>query len=105
MLFAISILIVATVGLVLKFRERFAFQYGRLSRPYYLSSSTTLTRMGADQFIELSFGKVHYIYRASSIPSSTLNIFVHGFSIPMEIWEDVFQSVAEENQACLILDL
>jgi pimeloyl-ACP methyl ester carboxylesterase len=105
MLFAISILIVATVGLVLKFRERFAFQYGRLSRPYYLSSSTSLTRMGNDQFIELSFGKVHYIYRASSIPSSTLNIFVHGFSIPMEIWEDVFQSVAEKNQACLILDL
>jgi len=62
--------------------------------------------MGTDQFIELSFGKVHYIYRSSSSSSSsTLNIFVHGFSIPMEIWQDVFQSLVNDNHSCLVFDL
>jgi len=106
MLFIITILIVGSIGLILKFRERLAFQYGRLSRPYNHTSTMALTRMGSDQFIELSFGKVHYIYRSSTTSSSpTLNIFVHGFSIPMEIWQDVFQSLVNDNQPCLIFDL
>jgi len=105
MLFVVTILIVASVGLIFKFRERLAFQYGRLSRPYNHLSTHTLTQMGTDQFIELSFGKVHYIYRSSTISSSTLNIFVHGFSIPMNIWEDVFQSFINDNHSCLIFDL
>lgn len=106
MFFTVSILIVTSVGLIWKFRQRLAFQYGRLSRPYSASSSNALTGMGRDQFIELSFGRVHYIYRPSTTTSSsTLNIFVHGFSIPMQIWQDVFQFVADKNEACLIFDL
>lgn len=106
MFFTVSVLLVAGVGLIWKFRERLAFRYGRLSRSY---DGSTLTQMGVDQFVELSFGRVHYIYRPSSSSSSssqTLNIFVHGFSIPMQIWEDIFQYVANENnEACLIFDL
>jgi len=107
MLLIITILIIAGIGLIYKFREGLAFRYGRLSRPYNPTSSTTLTQMGTDQFIELSFGKVHYIYRpsTSSSSSSTLNIFVHGFSISMEIWQDVFQSLVNDNHSCLIFDL
>ena len=105
MLFVITILVVAIVGLIFIFRQRLAFRYGRLSRPYNPTSTTNLTQMGPDQFIELSFGRVHYIYRSSTSPSSTLNIFVHGFSIPMEIWQDVFQSLANDNHSCLVLDL
>ncbi|CAF1300370.1 unnamed protein product [Rotaria sp. Silwood1] len=111
MLYAITILIAAGVGFIYKFRERFTFKYGRLSRPYNEASTVALTQMGTDQFIELSFGKVHYIYRASSTQtsisssSSKLNIFVHGFSIPMQIWQDVFQSLVDDNQSCLIFDL
>ncbi|CAF5101758.1 unnamed protein product, partial [Rotaria sp. Silwood1] len=112
MLYAITILIAAGVGFIYKFRERFTFKYGRLSRPYNEASTVDLTQMGTDQFIELSFGKVHYIYRASSTKtsissssSSKLNIFVHGFSIPMQIWQDVFQSLVDDNQSCLIFDL
>lgn len=106
MLFIITILIAGGVGLIYKFRERLAFQYGRLSRPLNPTSTMPLTRMGSDQFIELSFGKVHYIYRPSSrSSSSTLNIFVHGFSIPMEIWQDVFQSLVNDNHSCLVFDL
>ena len=101
MLSVLTILIVAGVGLVYKFRERLAFQYGRLTRSY---DSMKISRMGKNQFIELSFGKVHYIYSSSS-SSSTLNIFVHGFSIPMEIWQDIFQSFVNDNQPCLIFDL
>ena len=104
MFFTVSVLLVAGVGLIWKFRERLAFRYGRLSRSHHGSPSTPLTSMGADQFIELSFGRVHYVYRPSS-SSTTLNIFVHGFSIPMQIWEDIFQFVANENEACLIFDL
>ena len=106
MLFIVTILIAGGVGLIYKFRERLAFQYGRLSRPYNPTFAIPLTRMGSDQFIELSFGKVHYIYRPSSrSSSSTLNIFVHGFSIPMEIWQDVFQSLVKDNHSCLVFDL
>jgi len=61
--------------------------------------------MGTDQFIELSFGKVHYIYRPSSSTTTTLNIFVHGFSISMEIWQDVFQSLVNDDHSCLVFDL
>ncbi len=107
MFLLITILLATGVGLIYKFRARLAFQHGRLSRPLNDPSRTALTAMGADQFIELSFGKVHYIYRPSTASSSstTLNIFVHGFSIPMEIWEDVFQSLVKENAPCLIFDL
>ncbi|UJR26603.1 hypothetical protein I4U23_007923 [Adineta vaga] len=104
MSFTITALIIGTIGLIYKFRERLGFQNGRLSRRYNPKPNTTLTPMGSDQFIELSFGKVHYIYHSSTI-SSTLNIFVHGFSIPMEIWQDVFQSFVNDNQPCLIFDL
>jgi pimeloyl-ACP methyl ester carboxylesterase len=106
MLFVIITLIVASIGLIIKFRQRLAFRHGRLSRPYDDQTSTTpLTKMGTDQFIELSFGKVHYIYRPSTRSSSRLNIFVHGFSIPMEIWQDVFQSLVNDNHSCLVFDL
>jgi pimeloyl-ACP methyl ester carboxylesterase len=65
-----------------------------------------ITQMGTDQFIELSFGTVHYIYRPSSSSSSLpLNIFVHGYSTPMEMWQDVFQSLVKDNQPCLVYDL
>lgn len=104
MLFAITILIAAGFGIVFKFRKRLAFRHGRLSRSYNHEATTALTRMGSDQFIELSFGRVHYIYRSSSA-SSVLNIFVHGFSIPMKIWQDVFQSLVNDNHACLAFDL
>ncbi|CAF5110812.1 unnamed protein product, partial [Rotaria sp. Silwood1] len=55
MLYAITILIAAGVGFIYKFRERFTFKYGRLSRPYNEASTVDLTQMGTDQFIELSF--------------------------------------------------
>ncbi|CAF4220305.1 unnamed protein product, partial [Adineta steineri] len=101
MLLLITILIIAIICFIFKFRERLAFQYGRLSRPY-----DQTTRMGSDQFIELSFGKVHYIYQSSTnATSSTLNIFVHGFSIAMEMWQDIFPSLVHDNQSCLVLDL
>ncbi|CAF1527106.1 unnamed protein product [Adineta steineri] len=101
MLLLITILLIAIICFIFKFRERLAFQYGRLSRPY-----DQTTRMGSDQFIELSFGKVHYIYQSSTnATSSTLNIFVHGFSIAMEMWQDIFPSLVHDNQSCLVLDL
>ncbi|CAF1434116.1 unnamed protein product [Adineta ricciae] len=101
----IIIFIVGSVGLIYKFRDRLGFLSGRLSRQLNSKSSSALTSMDSDEFIELSFGKVHYIYRSSIDPSSTLNVFVHGFSIPMEIWQDVFQSLSNDNQSCLIFDL
>jgi pimeloyl-ACP methyl ester carboxylesterase len=61
--------------------------------------------MGADQFIELSFGTVHYIYHPSSSSTLPLNIFVHGYSTPMEMWQDIFQSLVQDNQPCLVYDL
>ena len=33
--------------------------------------------------------------------TTTLNIFVHGFSISMEIWQDVFQSLVNDDHSCL----
>ncbi len=85
--------------------DRLTFHRGRLIRPYDRTSTKTITQMGADQFIELSFGTVHYIYRPSSSPSLPLNIFVHGYSTPMEMWQDIFQSLIKDNQPCLIYDL
>ena len=105
MLPVVLIGLLVVVGCIVKFRTRLAFPSGRLSRSRDRTAATPLTRMGADQFIELSFGRVHYIYRSSSTPSSTLNIFVHGFSIPMQIWTDVFQSLANDKSPCLIFDL
>jgi len=61
--------------------------------------------MGSDQFIELSFGTVHYIYHPSSSSSLPLNIFVHGYSTPMEMWQDIFPSLVKDNQPCLVYDL
>ena len=106
MLLLISILLVVGAGFIVKFRERLAFVRGRAMRQRNrTSTSEALTQMGTDQFIELSFGRVHYIYRPASIKSSTLNIFVHGFSIPMQIWGDVFQSLANDDRPCLVFDL
>ncbi|CAF1128310.1 unnamed protein product [Rotaria magnacalcarata] len=107
MLLAIAIIIATGVGFIYKYREHFTFPGGRLSRPYCPASQIALTCMGTDQFVELSFGKVHYIYRPSTTvtSSSKLNIFVHGFSIPMEIWQSVFQKVVNDNHSCLIFDL
>lgn len=107
MFLIISVLfVVASVGWLVKFRARLGFARGHLTRPRDRTSpNEALTRMGPDEFIELSFGRVHYIYRSSSIKSSTLNIFVHGFSIPMQIWEDVFQSLVKDDRPCLIFDL
>jgi len=61
--------------------------------------------MGADQFIELSFGTVHYIYHSSSSTSLPLNVFIHGYSTPMEMWQDIFQAFVKDNQPCLVYDL
>lgn len=106
MLLAISVLIAAGVGFIYKYHQRLAFPSGRLSRPYCAASQMALTHMGSDQFIELSFGRVHYIYQASKTSTTTtLNVFVHGFSIPMDIWQDVFQSIVKDNHSCLIFDL
>ncbi|CAF0864539.1 unnamed protein product [Rotaria sordida] len=105
MLLTITILIAASFGFIYKFRERLAFKYGRLSRPYNNACVIPLTQMGTDQFIELSFGKVHYIYRSSTKSSTKLNIFVHGFAIPMQMWQAVFQSLIDDNHSCLIFDL
>ncbi|CAF2522563.1 unnamed protein product [Rotaria sp. Silwood2] len=108
MYYIITILIAAGFGFIYKFRERLTFKYGLLSRSCNDTFPLPLTKMGTHQFIELSFGKVHYIYRSStrtSTSSSKLNIFVHGFSIPMQIWQDVFQSLVDDNHSCLIFDL
>lgn len=60
--------------------------------------------MGADKFIELSFGTVHYIYHPGA-PALPLNIFVHGYSTPMEMWQYIFPVFANANQPCLVFDL
>jgi pimeloyl-ACP methyl ester carboxylesterase len=101
---AISCLI--TISFLVKFHRYLTFPNGRISRSYDRTSISSLTRMGPDQFIELSFGRVHYIYRpSSSKTSSTLNVFVHGFSLPMHVWQDVFLSLANDDQPCLVFDL
>lgn len=107
MFFICISLFVIIISLIFKFRQRLAFRFGRLSRPYDPTSTIPLTKMGRDQFIELSFGKVHYIYHPSTLSSSTttLNIFVHGFSIPMDMWQDIFQSLVDDNRSCLVFDL
>ena len=106
MLAVITILIVAGAGFIFKFRESLTFKRGRLSRPCnHRTSSLPITSMGTDRFTELSFGKVHYIYQPSASLSTTLNIFVHGFSVSMESWEDVFQSLVNDNHSCLVFDL
>jgi pimeloyl-ACP methyl ester carboxylesterase len=98
MLFTLLTLLIICIALLIKFRARLAFATGRLSRV-----SNPIASDG--RFIELSFGKVHYLYRASTKASSTVNIFVHGFSIPMQIWQHAFQAMADDGQACLTFDL
>ena len=88
------------IGLIAR---RWTFCSGRLTRPYDYINSKPLTRMGRDQFIELSFGRVHYIYHSSS--SLPLNIFVHGYSTPMQMWQDVYQAMVQDDQPCLAFDL
>ena len=90
--------------ILLKLHNRFTFQHGRLTRPYDRTSTQPITRMGSDQFIELSFGTVHYIYHPS-LSSLPLNIFIHGYSTPMEMWEDIYLSLVKDNQPCLVFDL
>jgi len=105
MLFIILLAILACI-ILFKFHVRLTFQRGRLTRPYDRTSTQTITKMGSDQFIELSFGTVHYIYHPSSSSSSLpLNIFVHGYSTPMEMWQDIFQPLVKDNQPCLVYDL
>lgn len=104
------LLLVFLIGLalvlVVKLYDRLAFQQGRLRRPYDRASATFITQMGSDQFVELSFGTVHYIYQPSASPSAApLNVFVHGYSTPMEMWQDVFQALVQDNQPCLVYDL
>ena len=101
------LVILLLIGLIVKVRPYIEFPSGRLSRPYDRTRSKPLTSMGDDQFIELAFGRVHYIYRSSSSSSqqSSLNVFVHGFSIPMQMWQNVFQSVVEMDEPCLVFDL
>jgi len=107
MFVVIFICVLFVIGLLVKFRPYFEFPSGRLSRPYDRQRSNPLTSMGDDQFIELAFGRVHYIYRSSTSTNkqTSLNIFVHGFSIPMQIWRNVFQSVVEMDEPCLVFDL
>lgn len=100
MFILVTVLLLTTAGFVYKYRNLLTFANGRLKRSNKPQRKST---MGDDKFIELSFGTVHYIYTPSS--TSHLNIFVHGFSIPMEIWQDVYESFVRDNQACLIFDL
>jgi pimeloyl-ACP methyl ester carboxylesterase len=104
MLFIIVFAILACI-ILFKLHDRLTFQRGRLTRSYDRTSTRTITKMGSDQFIELSFGTVHYIYHPSSLPSLPLNIFVHGYSTPMEMWQDIFQPLVKDNQPCLVYDL
>jgi pimeloyl-ACP methyl ester carboxylesterase len=105
MLFIILLVILVCLFLF-KFHARLGFQRGRLTRPYDRTSTRTITQMGPDKFIELSFGTVHYVYHpSSSALSSPLNIFVHGYSTPMEMWQDIFQALIKDNQPCLVYDL
>jgi pimeloyl-ACP methyl ester carboxylesterase len=100
------ILFIISVGLILfKLYDRLTFPRGRLIRPYDPTSMKPITQMGTDQFVELSFGTVHYVYRPSSSSSLPLNVFVHGYSTPMEMWQDIFQSMAKDNQPCLVYDI
>ena len=107
MFVVISLIVLAGAGLLVKFRTRLTFPSGRLSR---VNGETNVDNsslaMGSDQFIELSFGKVHYIYRPSSKKSSSeLNIFVHGYSIPMEMWRNVYLALVADDRPCLVFDL
>ncbi|CAF4026816.1 unnamed protein product, partial [Adineta steineri] len=106
LLFIIFFIILISV-ILFKLHDRLTFQRGRLQRPYDRTSNKALTQMGTDQFIELSFGTVHYIYHPTSSSSSSLplNVFVHGYSTPMEMWQDVFQALVKDNQPCLVYDL
>ncbi|UJR22485.1 hypothetical protein I4U23_025538 [Adineta vaga] len=106
-MFLLVLFLILVVYIVFfKLYDRLAFQSGRLSRSYDRTSTIPITRMGRDQFIELSFGTVHYIYHSSSSASATpLNIFVHGYSTPMEMWQDIFQALVNDNQSCLVFDL
>jgi pimeloyl-ACP methyl ester carboxylesterase len=103
-MFIILFVIILIFILIFKLHDRLTFQEGRLIRSYDSSTTKVITQMGADQFIELSFGTVHYIYHPSSSQSS-LNVFVHGYSTPMEMWQDIFQSLVKDNQPCLVYDL
>ena len=105
MLFLILFLIGLLYLILFKLYHRLTFQHGRLTRPYDRTSTTSITQMGTDQFIELSFGTVHYIYHPTSSPSLPLNVFVHGYSTPMEMWQDIFQALVKDNQPCLVYDL
>ena len=98
------IAIVLLVVCLWAFFERLTFPSGRLGRRSSHSDAHPLTRMGPDQFIELSFGTVHYVYHSSS-SSLPLNIFVHGYSTPMQMWQDVFQALVADGQPCLVFDL
>jgi pimeloyl-ACP methyl ester carboxylesterase len=104
-MFTVLLVVILICIIIFKFRERLTFQYGRLTRPHDRTMTKSITQMGPDQFIELSFGTVHYIYRPSSLRSLPLNIFVHGYSTPMEMWQDIFQSLVKDNQPCLVYDL
>ena len=99
------IFIVLICMVIFKFRHHLTFQRGRLIRPYDKNSTISITKMGPDQFIELSFGTVHYVYHSSTSSSSPLNIFVHGYSTPMEIWQDIFLALVDDKQPCLVYDL
>ncbi|CAF1007689.1 unnamed protein product [Rotaria sordida] len=107
MLFLILFLIILICIILFKLHDYLTFQRGRLSRSYDRTSTTPITKMGPDQFIELSFGTVHYIYHPSSSSSLSLplNIFVHGYSTPMEMWQYIFPTFVKDNQPCLIYDL
>ncbi len=103
MLFILFLILICLI--IFKLHDRLTFPRGRLTRPYDPTSITSITQMGADQFIELSFGTVHYIYHSSSSASLPLNVFIHGYSTPMEMWQDIFQAFVKDNQPCLVYDL
>ncbi|CAF3707256.1 unnamed protein product [Rotaria sp. Silwood1] len=106
MLFLIIFIIILICIIVFILHDYLTFQRGRLSRSRDQISATPITKMGPDQFIELSFGTVHYIYHPSSSSTSLpLNIFVHGYSTPMEMWQYIYPTFVNDNQPCLIYDI
>ncbi|CAF1496273.1 unnamed protein product [Rotaria magnacalcarata] len=104
MLFIILLFIILFCIIIYTLHDRLTFRRGRLSRPYDGASTSSITKMGPDQFIELSFGTVHYIYHSGS-SALPLNIFVHGYSTPMEMWQYIFPEFVKDDQPCLVYDL
>lgn len=99
------VLLLVLIGFLWKIRPIVEFAQGHLSRPDDQKRRNRLRSMGEDQFIELSFGRVHYIYRSGSSSSKTLNVFVHGFSTPMQMWQKILPAFVEDDQPCLVFDL